>query len=385
MINRIITLVVDGFGVGALPDASEYGDAGAHTLAHLADAVGGLNLPTMESLGLSHVSEVKGLRVMAQPLGCFGRLGFQSKGVGACTGQWEMAGCIVQEIPPDYRDGYPSAVVEKLAQLFGRKTVGHRPSSGPEMLQAYGAEHLASGAPMVWTDGHRTCHVAVHGDSMPVEELHQRCRAARKMLHADWGIWCVAAHPLTGPAGSLTFGSGRRHFTIEPPATTMLDVLSRASQILIAVGRAGDLFGERGLTRNAPMDSWIATFDEVSGMFNKVPRGLIYAGLDVLEGNAQQQAAALQEFDRRLPEVVEQLRPGDLFVLTGNHGRDPMKPHGLATREFVPILITGPKLAQGVNLGMRATAADLGQTIVEALRGEALAVGDSFLDALQAG
>lgn len=385
MINRVILLVVDGLGVGALPDAPEYGDAGVHTLAHLADAVGGLHLPTIESLGLGHVSAIKGLRVMAQPLGCFGRLGFQSKGVDAFTGHWELAGCIVEDAGPNYADGYPSALVAKFEQLFGRKTLGHRVSSGHSALAEYGREHMATGSPIVWTDGHRTCHVAVHEQSMPAEELRHRCRAARKMLHAEWGIWCVVAHPLTGAAESLSFGAGRRHFTIEPSATTMLDTLNRASQILIGVGPVGDLFGGRGLTRNAPYDSWTAVFDEVCGMFSKVPRGLIYAGLELLETDPQGSAAALQEFDRRLSEVIEQLRPGDLFVLTGNYGRDHMKPHALPTREYVPMLIAGPKLAQGVDLGIRSTAAHLGQTVVEALGGELLSVAESFLDALQAG
>jgi phosphopentomutase len=161
--------------------------------------------------------------------------------------------------------------------------------------------------------------------------------------------------------------------------------LNRASQILIGVGKVGDLFGGRGLTRSALAPRWTDALDEIGGMFKKVPRGLIFAGLEVMGSEAGTSAAAIQDFDRRLPDMLDRLRPGDLFIITGDHGRDPGKPHALPTREYVPLLITGPKLAQGVNLGVRPTAADLAQTIVEGLKGESLTIGDSFLDVLRPG
>jgi len=165
----------------------------------------------------------------------------------------------------------------------------------------------------------------------------------------------------------------------------MFDVLNRASQILVGVGKVGDLFSGRGLTRSVPVGPWTALLDEVTGMLKMVPRGLIFAGLDVLESDAAQSATALHDFDRRLPKLLEQLRPGDLLVLTGDHGRDITKADQVPTREYVPLLVTGPKLAQGVDLGIRASAADLGHTIVDALQGDQLPVGESFLDALRAG
>ena len=385
MITRIIVLVIDGLGVGALPDAAEYGDAGSNTLSHLADAVGGLNLPTLEALGLGHIAEIKGVRTMGQPEGCFGRLGFRSKGVDSISGYWEMAGHLMDVAGPLYPNGFPPDMVSVLEQAFGRKIVGNRRSSGVAMLNECGAEHLSSGAPIVWTDGRRTCHVAVHESAMRRDEFFQRCRDARKLLKDPWGMWRVSAHPLAGDAGMVQFGPQPREFVLEPPGPTMFDVLNRASQILIGVGKVGDLFSSRGLTRSVPVGHWTTLLTEITGMFKKVPRGLIFAGLDVLESDAAQSATALHDFDRRLPGLLEQLRSGDLLILTGDHGRDMTKADLLPTREYVPLLATGPKLAHGVNLGIRASAADLGHTIVEALLGDQLPVGESFLDALRAG
>lgn len=385
MINRVILIVVDGLGVGAAADAADYGDAAAHTLAHLAESAGGLTLPTLESLGLGHVSEIQGVRSMAQPIGCFGRLGFKAKGVDSLVGFWEIAGCVSEFESAGFPEGYPPQVVAALEQTFGRKITGGRLASGMEALRDGGSHHLATGAPIVWTDGRQTCHLAAHDSVWTPEVLYQRSRDARKALKDVPGIRRVVAHPLTGGADALRFGPGRRDFAGEPPNPTMLDVLNRASQILIGVGKVGDLFGGRGLTRSATAHTWTEALDEVGALFNKVPRGLIFVGADVFGGEAESSAAALQDFDRRLPELLDQLRPGDLFIVTGDHGRDFGKPHAVPTREQVPLLMTGPKLARGVNLGARPSAADLGQTIVEALQGESLEIGESFLDALRPG
>jgi len=383
--NRVILIVIDGFGIGAMPDAAEYGDEGTNTLVHLAEGAGGLHLPTMEALGLGHITSIPGVHVMAQPEGCFGRLGFLSSEVDSLGGYWEMNGYMEANVGRTYPNGFPQQLLAILEQVGGRKLLGNRVASSRSILHDHGDDHLASGALIVWTDGRRTCHLAAHEAVMRPEALQQLCREARKLLREPWGIMRVAAHPLTGEKGEVRFSHQRRDFVIEPTGTTMLDVLNRAGQILTGVGKVGDLFNGRGLTRTIPQGHWTRLFEDVKGMLNKVPRGLIYVGLDVLESNETASADALHDFDRRLPSLLGQLRPGDLFVVTGDHGRDSRKVHQGPTREYVPVLVSGPKLAEGVNLGIRSTASDLGQTIVEALRGEPLAVGDSFLDALRPG
>lgn len=385
MINRVILLVIDGFGVGALPDAEEYGDADANTVVHLADAVGGLSLPNLEALGLGHVVPIKGVRTMAQPGGCFGRLGFASQGRDSVVGYWETSGVIARRGRPRFASGIPAEIVAVIEQVLGRKLIGNRIASITTMLQEYGPEHLANGSPILWTDGEASCYLAVHESVIPPAEFQQRCREVWKAVKGLGTPVRIVAQPATGSTGALQPRGDRKDFVSEPPGPTMLDVLNRSSLITMGIGKIYDLFSGRGLTRAFPSASAIAAFDETVGMMNKVPRGLIYVSLELLPDDPAQAATALQEFDRRLPDLFTRLRHGDLLVLTGDHGRDISRPRRTPTREYVPVLVTGPKLAQGVDLGTRATAADVGQTVVDALRAERLQTGDSFLEALRPG
>ncbi len=385
MINRVILLVVDGFGVGTLPDGADYGDAEANTLVHLAETVDGLSLPNFEMLGLGHLASIKGVRAMVQPNGSFGRLGFASPGKDSVVGYWEIGGVIQKEAWTICGSGVPTKIVDAVEQRFGRKSIGRGISSMGVMLRRYSMEHMATGAPILWTDGGNTCFVAMHESIMAPAEFQQRCREIRKVVKDAGTLIRVVGQPVIGGHDLLRPQVGRKDFVIEPPGVTMLDVLSRSGQIAMGVGKVYDLFSGRGLTKSFPAASGMAAFDEVIGMLNKVPRGLICASLDLLSEDAVQSATAVQEFDRRLPDLFERLRFGDMVIVTGDHGRDFSLPERTSTREYVPVFVTGPKLAQGVDLGSRPTAADVGQTIVEALQAERLPVGESFLDALRPG
>jgi len=385
MIKRIILLVIDGFGVGALPDAAEYGDAEANTLVHLAETVEGLSLPNFEMLGLGHIAPIKGVRAMVQPNGSFGRLGFASPGKDSVVGYWEIGGVIQKNAPLVCSSGVPTKVVDVIEQLLGRKSIGRGISTMGVMLRRHSMEHMATGAPIVWTDGGHTCVLAMHESLMNPAAFHQRCREIRKAVK-DAGILIrVVGQPVIGGHDLLQPQVGRRDFVIEPSGVTMWDVLSRSGQFAMGIGKVYDLFSGRGLTKFFPAASGMAAFEEVVGMLNKVPRGLICASLDLLSEEAEPSATAIQEFDRRLPDLFEKLRLGDMVIVTGDHGRDFSLPGKASTREHVPVFVTGPKLAQGVDLGTRLTAADVGQTIVEALHAERLPVGESFLDALRPG
>jgi phosphopentomutase len=385
MINRIILLVIDGFGIGALPDGVDYGDAEANTLVHLAETVDGLRVPNFEMLGLGHVAQIKGVRTTAQPSGSFGRLGFTSPGKDSIVGYWEISGVIQKDAHTVCSSGVPARIVDVVEQVLGRKAIGKNVSTMGVMLRRHSMEHMATGAPILWTDGSNTCFLAMHESGMAPLEFQQRCREIRKAAKDAGSFIRVVAQPVIGGHDMLRPHVGRKDFVMEPPGLTMLDVLSRSGQITMGVGKIYDLFTGRGFTKAFPVASGIAALDEVIGMLSKMPRGLVCASLDLLSEDATQAATALHDFDRRLPDLFEKLRLGDMVIITGDHGRD-FSLHGqTSTREYVPVFVTGPKLAQGVDLGSRPTAADVGQTIVEALRAERLLVGDSFLDALRPG
>lgn len=385
MINRVFMFVIDGFGVGPLPDAADFGDTEVHSLAHLADAVGGLDLPNLEILGLGQVAQIAGVRQMEQLTGCFGRLGFTSRGNDSVSGHWEMNGVVVPQHRQAFRAGIPDSVVGVIEQALGGKVIGKRIASMGTMLREYGAEHVSSGAPITWSDGGNTCYVAAHASVMAAPLLHQRCRDAWREAKKGEPLIRIVAQPVSGPPDTIHGLAGRKDFVAEPPSITMLDALNRSGQITMGIGKVADLFSGRGFTRAFPVKSAMAAFDETVAMLNKVPRGLLYASLDLFSEHPEQAAVSLQEFDRRLPALIDKLRAGDLFILTGDHGRDLSKPDKLQTREYVPLLVTGPNLAQGVDLGTRHSAADLGQTVVEALRAERLPVGEGFGDALRLG
>jgi phosphopentomutase len=384
MINRVILLVFDGLGVGALSDADEYGDGGADSLGHLAEAVGGLSLPNLESLGLGHLAAVKGVRTMAQPTGSFGRLSFSSYPHDSMTGNWELSGVGMPRTVGRYREGLPTQDTAALEQLFSRKTIGQSIGRCMAMLAQYGAEHEATGSPIVWTDGANTCHLAAHESILRAAVFQQRCREVRKVLQGRGGSLRVVAHSFGGKAGAYR-ETARKDYVSEPPAVLMSDVLNRSNQIVMGIGKTADLFAGRGFTRSFPAASPLEAFEETLAMLSTVPRGLLYVSLDPFPEDSAGSAAMLEEIDRRLPELFDKLRVGDLVFITADHGRDVTRAGGRATREYAPLLLTGPKLAQGVNLGTRSTAADVGQTIVDALGAERLPVGESFLEALRPG
>lgn len=385
MINRIVLIVLDGLGVGALPDAAAYGDAGCNTLAHLAEASGGLTLPNLEMLGLGHIGRFKGVRAMEQPIGCFGKMRIVSPGKDSLVGHWELAGLSVETFVSVVANEFPKRLLETFHTAGGRKTLGNRLATGIALIEEHGAEHLNTGAPIVWVDPTGTFHVAAHESTIRPEELYKLCREARRLLKATDVRTRVVARPFIGEAGGFTQTERRRDFAGEPSGQTLLDALNRAGQLVMGIGKVSDLFGGRGVTKSTLAGSLKTVLDETEKILSMVPRGLIWVTSEMMGDDPARAVNALQEFDRRLPYLQDKFRPGDLLCLTADHGHDPSRLRPTHSREYVPILTSGPKLAHGVNLGTRATAADLGQTIAEALKADRLPFGDSFLDALRPG
>ena len=391
MISRVTVIVLDGLGVGELPDAVAYGDAGTNTLAHVADTAGGLALPNLEALGLGYIGDFTGVQRMSNPESCFGKMGMLSKGKDTTTGHWEMAGVVLETPFPVYPQGFPAEVIEPFQQAIGRKVLGNRTASGTEIIEEFGEEHLRTGSPIVYTSGDSVFQIACHEQVAPVDELYRTCRAARKVLVPPHQVARVIARPFNGKPGAFVRTERRRDFSVEPPGQSLLDVLTISGQPVVAIGKIADLFTGRGVTRSRYTGTNAASIDETLRALKEVPRGLIFTNLvdfDTLFAHRHDvsgYAKALEEFDARVPELVGLLRHGDVLCLTADHGNDPTRPGTDHSREFVPLLAYGPRLARGVNLGTRRTLADLGQTIADALGAKRLAWGESFLDALTAG
>ena len=381
MTTRIVLLVLDGFGIGALPDAEAYGDGGCNTLQRLAAISKGLVLPNLEQLGLGHLGQFQGIRPIVQPEGCFGLLGFATKGKNSLTGHWELAGYVI-EADERHCETFTPELATALEAALAQKTLGNCRAVSVEPIADFGAQHQKSGLPIAWVDTTGTIFLASHEQVTPVEELYRLAREARKMLKQLMPIVRIVTCPFAGQAGAFTVTDRRRDFAVEPPGLTLLDHLSRASQLVMGVGKVGDLFSGRGVTRSVPAFQPDRVLDEVMGLFSKVPRGLIYASLPMINPDLHTTVTNLQLFDRRLRELQDCLKVGDVLIITGDHGFDCARPAPGHSREYVPCLVTGPRLARGVNLGTRTTAADLAQTMGEALGAVRLPWGDSFLDAL---
>ena len=388
MINRVILIVLDGVGAGAAPDAAVFGDEGAHTLGHVAAAVGGLHVPNLEALGLGHLGALAGVRRTGQPDGCFGRMAQLSNGKDSTTGHWEMAGVVLEQPFPTYPQGFPRDVIESFQQAIGRKTIGNYAASGTVIIQELGIQHLQTGSLIVYTSADSVFQVAAHERVIPAEELYGMCRTARRLLVPPHQVARVIARPFAGEPGAFKRTDGRRDFSVAPPAQSLLDALKAAGYPVIGIGKIEDLFKGRGLTRALPTKDDTATVEAILRVLKSVPRGLIFANLiefDMLYGHrndASGFARALQTFDARLPEIIKGMQQDDLLCITADHGNDPTRPGTDHTREYAPLLVYGACVARGVNLGTRKSFADLGQTIAEALGIKRLAWGESFLHAM---
>jgi phosphopentomutase len=384
-LRRCVVLVLDGLGVGALPDAGRYGDEGSATLQNTARAVGGIRLPTLQRLGLGNVVAVEGVPPAARPMACFGRMAERSAGKDSTTGHWELAGLILDRPFPTYPHGFPPEVMEAFERAIGTRTLGNRPASGTQILDELGAEHLRTGYPIVYTSADSVFQIAAHEDVVPVDRLYEMCRVARGILQGEHAVSRVIARPFVGRPGAFVRTERRKDFSLEPPAPTLLDRLVQEGYEVWAVGKVADLFAGRGVTKA------ILTSDDPDGVrktaqaLSELDRGLVFANLvdlDTKYGHRNDPhgfARDLERIDAELPTLLERLQEGDLWIVTADHGNDPTTPSTDHSREYVPLLAYGPGLAAGVDLGVRETFSDVAATVAEALGVRWDGPGRSFL------
>ena len=388
VVKRVIIVVLDSMGVGELPDAAEYGDEGSNTLANTAKAVGGLSVPHMQKLGLGNITAIEGVPPCDEPLGAYGRMAEASKGKDTTTGHWEIAGLYSPRPLPTYPNGFPKELIEEYERRIGRKTLGNYPRSGTVIIQELGEEHMRTGYPIVYTSADSVFQVAAHEEAIPIEELYRICQIAREMLVGEHAVGRVIARPFIGEPGNFARTERRKDFSILPPEPTLLDRLVEAEQPVMGVGKIEDIFAHRGLSQSVHSPNNMACVDQTLAFMKETRRGLIFTNLvdfDMLWGhrnNPQGYAGGLQDFDRRLPEIMDAMTPQDVLFLTADHGNDPTTPSTDHSREYVPILAYGSVVKPGVDLGTRETFADLGATVAELLGIEPLPFGTSFAEEL---
>ena len=370
--KRVVLIVLDGAGIGELPDAGAYGDVGSDTLGHVLSSQKP-DLPNLSALGLGNIRGF-GDYTDEEPIGCFGKMAERSPGKDTTTGHWELAGLPLSKPFPTYPNGFPPEVIEAFERETGMKAIGNKPASGTAIIEELGREHLRTGNLIVYTSADSVFQIAAHESVIPYLTLWDICRAARRVLTGEHAVGRVIARPFTGEPGSFTRTENRRDFSVDPIGDTMLDLIKDAGQDVIGVGKIEDIFNHRGLTRSDHAAGNPACLDSTIAFLKKDNwQGLMFVNLvdtDCKYGHRNDvpgYAAALEEFDRRLPEIIRLLGEDDLLMIVADHGCDPAFPTTDHTREYVPLLVWGLGLREGVDLGVRQTFADAAKTTLDAL------------------
>lgn len=382
--SRFTLIVLDSFGVGALPDSGDFGDETAFTLKHILEDQSRLDIPNMVSLGLFNIDGL-GLPAIKSPVGCFGKCAELAKAKDTTNGHFELAGLVVETPFRIFGEHFPPRIIQELERRIGTKTIGNYPASGTEIIQVLGDEHVRTGYPIVYLSADSLMQIAMHEEVIPLQRQYEICQIARELMQGDDTVSRIICRPFLGQSGAYYRTENRKDFSIDPPGYTVLDLLKDTGRDVIAVGKIEDIFNRRGITevnhtKNNP-DGIRATLDYLQ---NRPFNGLLFVNLvdfDMLYGHRNDPGGykrALEYFDKALPGLLAALKDDDILVLTADHGCDPTTPGTDHTREYVPLLVFGPKLKHGVNLGIRKTFSDVAATIAEYF-GETFPNGTSFL------
>jgi phosphopentomutase len=389
--ERVIWIVLDSVGIGELPDAADYGDVGRSTLGHIAESRP-LALPNLVRMGLANIAPLKHLTPAASPIGAYGKGATHSPGKDTTTGHWEMAGVWLEQAFPIYPQGFPRELIAEFERQIGRGTLGNKPASGTEIIKELGEEHVRTGKPIVYTSGDSVFQIAAHENVIPIAELYRMCEIARKWLDGPHRVGRVIARPFEGTAGNFKRTTRRHDYAVDPPKPMLLDVLAERGVPVFGIGKIHDIYNGRGVEKYVTTTGNADGMAKIAAAVGERKSGLIFANLvdfDMLYGhrkNVEGFAESLEEFDRMLGPFLRLLCATDLLMITADHGCDP-DPRWATTdhsREYVPILAYSPGGGAGVNLGVRATLADMGQTVAENFGGKILH-GKSFLEEVTSG
>ncbi|HYE87775.1 MAG TPA: phosphopentomutase, partial [Vicinamibacterales bacterium] len=369
MYSRVIIIVLDSVGIGELPDAALYGDQGSNTLGNIAAQVP-LKIPTLAEMGLSRLVDL-GTPPAAAPTAAFGRMVERSKGKDSVTGHWELMGIVMDRAFPTFPEGFPAALIAEFERRIGRKSLGNVVASGTEIIDRLGREHMETGFPIVYTSADSVFQIAAHEGIVPVPQLYEWCEAAYELTVKGMGLGRVIARPFVGQPGAFQRTANRHDYAMPPAAETLLDRLVSSGHQVASVGKVADLFAGRGISSSNPTKTDADGVDRIEAVMAAQQHGVIFANLvdfDAVYGHRNDvagYAANLERFDARLAGLLPKLLRDDLLVITADHGNDPTTPSTDHSREHVPILLTGDRVAGGTDIGTRSTFADLGQTLAE--------------------
>jgi phosphopentomutase len=381
--SRVIWIVLDSVGIGEMPDAAQYGDAGSDTLGNIA-RMRGIKLPNLARLGLGNIMPLTGIGPAAAPAGAYGKCTLASPGKDTTTGHWEMAGILLDRPFPLYPNGFPPEIMDEFERRIGRRSLGNKAASGTQIIEELGPEHMRTGWPIVYTSADSVFQIAAHEATIPVPELYRICEIARAILHGPHEMGRVIARPFVGRPGAFTRTANRHDYAIAPPPGMLLDRLAEHGVFVQGVGKISDVYLGRGLAGSVKTTNNADGMAKILEAMAAVPAGLIFANLVDFDqqyghrNDVEGYAAALERFDAWLPALEAALSAGDMAILTADHGCDPTVPGTDHTREYVPLIAFGPHARRGVDLGLRASLADIGQTVA-ANFGVSLNCGVSFL------
>lgn len=384
MVNRVILIILDSVGIGELPDASFYKDEGSNTLGNISRKLGGLKLPNLQRIGLGNIDGISGVDRISNPTGCFGKCNEKSPGKDTTTGHWEIAGIVLDKAFPTYPKGFPEVVMKEFEKRTGLKALGNIPASGTVIIQELGDEHVKTGYPIVYTSADSVFQIAAHEDVIPLNRLYEICQISRDMLIGEHAVGRVIARPFTGVSKDYKRTANRRDFSLKPFKKTILNYIAEDGLDVCAVGKIEDIFGGYGITTAVHTKGNMEGIDKTIEFIKKRTKGIIFTNLvdfDMVYGHRNDvngYGDALMDFDSRLPEIIDNLNEDDVLMITADHGCDPTTPSTDHSREYIPLLVYGKRVKKGVNLGVRQSYSDIGNTIGELLSIDYKIEGTSF-------
>lgn len=388
LFNRITLIVLDGAGIGEMPDAPEWGDAGSDTFGHVL-ASRQVNLPNLRRYGLGNIRPLQSVPPAEHPEGSYGRCALRSNGKDTTTGHWEMAGIILDQAFPTYPNGFPPSVIDHFIKETGVPGIlGNIPASGTEIIKDLGAEHVRTGKPIVYTSADSVFQIAAHEQVIPLPKLYGICETARRLLDGEHEVGRVIARPFLGEPGAFYRTENRHDYAVPPPRENLLVSLADEDLDVVCIGKIASIYDSSGVTEDLTAKNNEQSINQTIHALQQNSRGLIFSNLvdfDMLYGHRRDTegfAKALEHFDSRLPEIENAMRDDDVIMITADHGNDPTFPGSDHTREYAPLLVYGRNARGGINLGSRASLADIGQTIANNF-GLRLTAGESFLTQLQ--